>query len=74
MISFDLPHEVGTPDFLNDKNFEYYNIKSRDFVRHIYLLIPRETWSQDKKLRANVVNLLLEYNLNVNQRSVLKGI
>lgn len=73
MISFDLPHEVGTPDFLNDKNFEYYNIKSRDFVRHIYL-IPRETWSQDKKLRANVVNLLLEYNLNVNQRSVLKGI
>lgn len=73
MISFDLPIDAHTPEFLNDKGFEYYNMRSRDFVRHIYL-IPRETWQRDVNLRQIIVDNMLTYNLQINCRSVLKGL
>jgi primosomal protein N' len=73
MISFDLPDGASTPEFLDDKKFEYYNIRGRNFIRHIYL-IPRETWYSDPRLRQIVTDNLLTYHLRVNQRSVLKGL
>jgi primosomal protein N' (replication factor Y) len=73
MISFDLPPGASTPTFLDSKNFEYYNIRGREFVRHIYL-IPRHTWENDINLRQIISDNLLTYHLRVNQRSVLKGL
>lgn len=73
MVSFDLPHDANTPDFLNNKNYEYYNIRGREFIRHIYL-IPRSIWEKDVNLRQIVSDNLLPYGLRVNQRSVLKGL
>ena len=73
VISFDLPDNINPPEFIHDHTSEYYNIKSRNFTRHIFF-IPRKTWQEDPSLRLNIVNLLITYNLEVNGRSILKGL